>query len=96
MEWRVSEWLYEMIRGSVVADCVKSKQFHHHIRVRHPSSPESTQQTLSSSFSDEMLESTQPTLSSSSSFLDEVLQLTSHKDRSSVSLVCKSWYHAEQ
>ncbi|KAK0601070.1 hypothetical protein LWI29_021041 [Acer saccharum] len=33
-----------------------------------------------------MLELTQPTLSSSSSFQDNVLQPTSHKDRSSVSL----------
>lgn len=42
-----------------------------------------------------------PSSSSSSSFPDEVLErvlalLTSHKDRSSVSLVCKEWYHAER
>lgn len=43
-----------------------------------------------------------PSLSTpSSSFPDEVLErvlalLTSHKDRSSVSLVCNDWYHAER
>ncbi|TXG47283.1 hypothetical protein EZV62_026577 [Acer yangbiense] len=48
-----------------------------------PSSPESTQPSSSSTFPDEVLE--------------RVLSLlTSHKDRSSVSLVCRNWYHAEQ
>ncbi|KAK1583320.1 hypothetical protein Q3G72_022750 [Acer saccharum] len=75
-----------------------SKQFHHHIRVRHLSSPELTQPTLSSSFSDGMLELTQLMLSSSSSssFQDNVLQPNSHKDRSSVSLVCKGWCYTKQ
>lgn len=50
---------------------------------RQKDSPESTEWTRTSPFPDEVLE--------------RVLGLVkSHKDRSSVSLVCKDWYHAER